>query len=122
MIYSRFDDTSGLYDLFEDAEGRAINSDLPVPMTGQMANGIGVPASEAGRPIPSSAKFVGKSWHARGIVATPGQGPALAGLGATTKGENIAVAFSLAGLAVLGLFVYFWYVPKDKEPAWRHSR
>jgi hypothetical protein len=113
MIYSRFDDTSGLYDLYEDAEGRAVNSDLPIPVLGSPTNGIGVPASETGRPIPSGAKFVGKSWHARGMVAVPtGGAKALSGI---TAAESNVVLLSLAGLAAMGLFLFFWYSPPDYD-------
>jgi hypothetical protein len=115
VIYSRFDDQSGMYDLFEDGEGRAINSDLPVPVMGAAINGIGVPASVAGRPIPSGAKFIGKSWHARGMVAAPGE--VVSGLSGETDAEGKAVLFALAALGAMGLFLYFWYNPAEKPVA-----
>lgn len=112
MIYSRFDEKDGLYDLFEDTEGRAVNSDLPVPVVGAPTNGIGAPATEVGRGIPASAKYVGRSWHARGMVAAPSDGAkALAGM---SEAEGRVVPFALAALCAMGLFLYFWYNPPEE--------
>lgn len=68
MRYSRFDETSGLYDVFEDGRGGALNADLPLPRLGSVQNGIGVPARSSGRPLPSGAKLVGSSWQPQGLI------------------------------------------------------
>jgi hypothetical protein len=74
MIYSCFDPTVGLYDYYEAPGDIAFNSDLPTPKLPPIAGTIGVPAIDAGRPLPSNAKHVGKGWHARGMVAACGRG------------------------------------------------
>lgn len=68
MLYSCFNPKLRLYEVFEDDRGHPMNGDLPVPTFGSEAGNIGVPASEAGRRLPQSAKRVGTSWHARGLV------------------------------------------------------
>lgn len=72
MIYSCFNENLGLYEYFEDARGHALNGDLPTPthLGGKVAGKIGVPAREAGRPLPSSAKRVGKGFEARGMIVS----------------------------------------------------
>jgi hypothetical protein len=112
VIYSRFDESSGLYDVFEDGQGKPVNSDLPIPSLGPPTNGIGVPASESGRPMPAGAKYVGRSWHARGVVLSPGSRASLSGIGDAE--QNVAF-FALLGLAVLGGFLYYWYDPQTER-------
>ena len=73
MIYSCFDPQSGLYDYFENAQTLAINADLPVPSLPR-ATQLGVASIEAGRPLPSDARPVGRGWHARGQVVKCGNG------------------------------------------------
>ncbi len=68
MIYSRFNERLGIYDLFEDSSVRAMNADLPVPKLPPATNGIGVPAKLAGRPLPMRAKRIGTSWQPRGVI------------------------------------------------------
>lgn len=105
MIYSCFDQTSGLYRYFEDGAQVPINGDLPVPswLKGRVANGIGVPTSEAGRPLPSSAKPAGSGPQARGLVVRcDGGGAALGALSMDDRRK--AVAFAAAALS--GYFAY----------------
>lgn len=101
MRYSRFNEASGMYDVFEDARPHALNADLPVPKLGALVNNIGVPARTAGRPLPSSAQFVGQSWEPMGIVVA-GQGGELGavdwrGLGPVAWIGGGAVLFGIVG-------------------------
>lgn len=75
MIYSCFEPKSGLYDYFETADRIPINADLPIPKLPQGVSGIGVPAIEAGRPMPFNARHVGQGWHARGMLINCGRTP-----------------------------------------------
>ncbi len=68
MRYSCFDQATGTYSVFEDAQALPVNADLPVPRLGAALNGIGVPANEAARPLPPSARFVGASNRPVGVV------------------------------------------------------
>lgn len=68
MIYSCFDPAVGLYDYFEDDKQIPINGDLPIPKLPSIAGKIGVPAMDAGRPLPMSAKRIGQGWHAKGMI------------------------------------------------------
>jgi hypothetical protein len=99
MLYSRFDEARAVYDVFEDGVTRPVNADLPVPRMGSVVGGIGVPASASGRPLPAGAKHIGESWHARGLVVSPGSGGALSGLGGsstTLLGAGIVAASAVA--------------------------
>jgi len=106
MFYSRFDEKAGVYDVFEDDAERAVNADLPVPDLPSELNGIGVPASECGRPMPSGARHVGRSWSPRGIIVTPTPRGALSALGASES--NLMVIAPLAIIAI-SIGLYLWY-------------
>lgn len=71
MKYSRFNEQTGMYDVFQDNRTHALNGDLPVPKLGPSVNGIGVPARLAGRSLPAGAKPVGSSWEPVGMLVTP---------------------------------------------------
>lgn len=74
MLYSVFVPAEGKYHYYETQQAFAVNADLPVPTLGSDAGKIGVPAMDAARKLPSDAKFVGKGWNARGVVAMSGTG------------------------------------------------
>lgn len=101
MLYSRFDEKRAVYDVFEDGVTRAVNADLPVPKLGPMVGGIGVPASEAGRPLPSGAKHVGESWHAKGLIVGPRQGGALSGMG---SGSLTVLGVVIVAVSAVGAY------------------
>lgn len=82
MIYSCFDQVRGLYDYYEGSGDLAINADLPIPRLPKANNKIGVPAIDAGRPMPADARKIGTGWKARGMVARCGGG--MSGLGELT--------------------------------------
>jgi hypothetical protein len=108
MIYSCFNEKAGHYEYFEDSRGHAMNGDLPVPsLSGMQAGSVGVPARDAGRPLPAGAKRVGTGWAARGMIVQcrPTSVRSLAGLGATA-GTTLPVGALIigGGLAVYGLF------------------
>jgi hypothetical protein len=67
LIYSRFRGDGG-YDYFETPERRGLGDDLPVPRL-PVASALGVPSTEAGRPMPASAKFIGRGKFAKGVIA-----------------------------------------------------
>lgn len=80
MIYSCFNAAKGMYQYFEDALELPVNADLPVPSLPASAGKIGVPAFQAGRPLPMGARAAGTGYTARGIlVQCDASGPALAG-------------------------------------------
>lgn len=88
MIYSCFNPNSGRYRYFEDTRQIQVNADLPVPKLPPPAGKIGVPAIDAGRPLPRDARPVGEGWHAKGIVVRCGNGSSgMAGLG--TEGTPV---------------------------------
>ena len=131
MIYSCFDQSAGLYDYYEDSSTRPINGDLPIPELPASTGKIGVPAIEAGRPLPINAKKVGQGWHARGMVVqcrntslgqtessglewtwwkAAGAG-ALAGLAVSFVGRDLK-RIEWAGLGgVVGIFYYAFKRP-----------
>jgi len=104
VIYSCFDPPSGLYHYFETPEQRAINSDLPVPRLPAAVGRIGVPAIDAGRPIPEGARPVGQGWHAQGIVAQC-RGGGLSGWGDDSWTWVKNGGWAWLGLASVGLWI-----------------
>jgi len=76
--YSCFDAPTGLYRYFADGSTHPINTDLPVPRLPPRAGKVGVPAREAGRPLPSAAREVGRGMSACGIIVQCSS-PALSG-------------------------------------------
>jgi hypothetical protein len=116
MLYSRFNPSRGLYDVYSDASTRPVNADLPVPRVGRSANGIGVPASLAGRTLPSGVTRVGESWHAKGIVVAPA---GAVGLGAVSESGAVGL-FAALGLLAGGLVIYWLWDPERRRAAgWR---
>ena len=112
MIYSRFNAARADYDVFEDGERHPLNGDFPVPRLDRDVGGIGVPASEAGRALPTGARRVGSSWHARGLLVRPER----SSLGAMTKDDwgKVVVPAALIGATA---FALFWAAPR-LFPSW----
>lgn len=104
MMYSCFDQNSGLYRYFQDDKQIPVNGDLPVPSyLKSRATKLGVPALEAGRPLPANARPVGRGAPARGMVVSCASPPAsLSGLDMDTK-----TALVVAG--ALGTAALLWY-------------
>lgn len=102
MLYSVFRPEKGGYDYFETPELMAINADMPAPKLPSETNGVGVPAMEAGRPLPSGAKPVGSGWHARGVIAREGSG--LLGLGSVS--DVVASPWLWLALGIGAIFIY----------------
>jgi len=108
MLYSCFNPASGLYDYFQDGKQLAINADLPVPKLPPMAGKIGVPAINAGRPLPQDAKPAGQGWHAKGLIVQCGRGALGASDGTPSEGWDW---FKSGGWKwVLGGAVAIWIV------------
>lgn len=103
MKYSCFNDRLRLYEVFEDDRGHPMNGDLPVPMLGPDAGGIGVPATEAGRRLPGDAKRVGTSWHPRGLVVQCKPSPVRGLAGGAWAGLERLAPLALVGLAAAWL-------------------
>jgi hypothetical protein len=70
MIYSCFNEQTGLYEHLEDDATQRMNGDLPIPSMPLMAGEIGVPAREAGRLVPPGAQRIGQGLEPRGIIVT----------------------------------------------------
>lgn len=104
MIYSCFNEQLGLYEYFESTERHAVNGDLPVPeLNGLMAGRVGVPARDAGRTMPSSAKRVGTGLMARGVIVNcdnlPTPALSLAGAAQTSADLQTSLLWMGAGAA-----------------------
>lgn len=106
MRYSRFDATSGLYDVYDDGRGAPLNADLPVPQLGRIAGSIGSPASQSGRQLPAAARHVGKSWHPHGVIVTPAAGGALGAASDSVKAHPFLFAAAAGALIYVGFRVY----------------
>ena len=100
MIYSCFDAKSGLYRYFQDGDQRAINADLPVPSF-RSSTKLGVPATEAGRPLPSGAVPAGSGWRARGMIVQCGSSAGFSGFGDIGTGGSAALGLLALGVGAL---------------------
>lgn len=108
MIYSCFDQPSGLYRYFEDNRQIPVNGDLPVPSyLSSRATKLGVPSMEAGRPLPSAAREIGSGLQARGMLVTCKQKSSseVSGLGELPLDSQRI----LIGLAVAGTAAFLWW-------------
>ncbi len=110
MVYSEWLPDRGGYRYLEVAERRGLGDDLPIPKLKQRSP-IGVPSTEAGRPLPLGAKIVGYGPIAKGSVV-PLDRSGLAG-GTVTSGGNMAL--TVLALAGLGLVVYTIYRASEHE-------
>jgi hypothetical protein len=106
-----------MYEVFEDSRQAALNADLPVPNLGEEINGIGVPARDAGRPLPSGARRVGTSWQPQGIIVRRSGGIGSAALG-SAKGTGYYVFMSFLVPAATG-YIAARVLSLDKP--WRGS-
>jgi hypothetical protein len=106
MLYSRFNEAEGVYDVFEDGLAKPVNADMPVPSMPAVANGIGAPASLSGRPLPSGTRYVGTSWHAKGLIVSPSsRGP----IGSVETANGVLMFMSVAGLTALSVWLFLHY-------------
>ena len=102
MIYSCFDQETGLYRYFEDASTKPVNGDLPVPSwLKQRSTKLGVPSLEAGRPLPSEAKPIGRGHQARGMVVQCKGGTALSAGSLPLDTGQYLIAGTALGVAAL---------------------
>ena len=103
MIYSCFDPQTGSYKYFEDSLQAPVNGDLPVPSyLKSRSTKLGVPSLEAGRPLPSNAKAVGRGHSARGMLVEcgAGNGKALGDLDASQQNTLFSSVLLLTGMAI----------------------
>ena len=111
MKYSSFDAGSGHYKVYEDASTIPINGDLPVPPLGQELNGIGVPAMDAARFLPSGARYVGDSLAPVGMITRRQQ--ALDGFG---DFKSVGNTFLWVTCAAVGVYlVYHLTEPRKRR-------
>jgi len=106
MIYSCFNEQAGRYDYFEDDRAIPMNGDLPVPSIQKLqAGSVGVPARDAGRPLPNSAKRAGSGWQARGMIVQC-KSPSMRGLGElSSDGWYARVAIGMLAGGLVGAWV-----------------
>lgn len=109
MRLSRWDPSTGIYDVYEAPhEMAAINDDLPIPEMPPRARGVarelGVPSVECGRPLPPGAVHIGRSEFPLGHV-TPPAGVVLGATDAPARGSDF-VAFLVGAAAVTAI----WFV------------
>jgi len=103
MLYSCFDAPRGEYKIFQDDSQRPANGDLPVPkLSSLIAGTIGVPAIDAGRPLPSGAEYVGYAPNAHGMVVNCNLG--MSGFGDMSPTVSKAIGIGILVLAVYGAF------------------
>jgi len=108
MIYSCFDDRSGLYRYFHTDESFPVNADLPVPRLPEPIGKVGVPSILSGRTLPVGARLAGHGWHARGIVVQCGNGTGggLGSFGSEGMGGGWWLLAGAASVAALGWYAW----------------
>jgi len=103
MLYSCFDASRGEYKIFKDDANRPANSDLPVPALKSLVAGtIGVPAMDAGRPLPSGAEYAGYAPNAHGMVVNCDV--SLSGFGEISPTVSKVIGIGILVLAAYGAF------------------
>ncbi len=102
MLYSCFDDKSGVYRVYADGNDLPFNSDLPVPVLRDEK--VGTPSIKAARLMPSPAAYVGTSWNAKGVVVDCNRrgGDVLSG----DEGSVVDYWPAVMAIAVVGLVVW----------------
>jgi len=106
MRYSRWRPDGG-FDYFETSERFNIGDDLPTPGLPSVAGGIGVPAQECGRPLPSNARRIGRGDLPNGILVPPPSGGAVGDV--SIAGLTVSTPLLVfCGGALLGYLGYPW--------------
>ena len=103
LTYSQWQPDGG-YDYYETQQTAPLGDDLSTPRLG-VVNGLGVPSTEAGRPIPAGAVYVGEGDVPVGVVAPMDTSR----LGAVSFLSEVSpwVAF-MSGAAVVGVIWLVW--------------
>lgn len=113
MIYSCFDQSTGLYKYWEDSLTIPVNGDLPVPSyLSSRATKLGVPSLEAGRPLPSAARSIGEGHRARGMIVRC-DSPLSGFIGTTMERDFVLRDRALFAAAVVGTAGFLWW--SDQE-------
>ena len=102
MLYSCFDAPRGEYRVFENSKTQPANGDLSVPRLSSLFVGnIGVPAMDAGRPLPSDAQYVGHAPNAQGMIVNCEGG--MSGFGEVSPTTAKVIGIGILVLAGYGL-------------------
>lgn len=101
MIFSQWQPEGG-YRYFETDHVHPIGDDLPDVRIPAPSGNIGVPAQDAGFPIPAGAQYVGDGDHPMGIMAPMARGNGRALGQAKTKLSHDEIVVVLALFAILG--------------------
>ena len=100
ITYSRWDPSTGDYDYFESNARPGLNDDLPVPQLPPTTQ-LGVPSTEAGRPLPADARYIGRGEEAVGVIAKSAATKSLSGTGSEMASPwLVGVAAFAAGVVV----------------------
>lgn len=106
MIYSQWQPDGG-YDYYESEARHPIGDDMPVASMPAPAGGIGVPAQDAGYPLPSDARYVGSGDAPVGIITPMSRASykGLSGSGTKELGSNeiVVVLFLVGALAAAAI-------------------
>jgi hypothetical protein len=101
MIFSEWQPDGG-YKYFESARRLPIGDDVPEVRMPNPSGGIGVPAQDAGYPLPPDAQLVGEGDMPRGIMSPMARDGSF-GLGALknqlSTGDKVVVLFVIGVLA-----------------------
>jgi hypothetical protein len=101
MIFSQWQPDGG-YKYFESSRRLPIGDDVPGVELPEPSGGIGVPAQDAGYPLPSDATFIGEGDEPKGIMA-PMARDGFLGLGSVksqlSTQDKVVVLFVIGVLA-----------------------
>ena len=106
MIYSEWQPEGGFLYFSVPDISHPIGDDLPVPKMPKPSGGIGVPAQDAGYPLPPGAELVGEGTHPKGVMTKMNRHKSTRGLGQATKLSNQETVVALAMLFILGAAAY----------------
>ena len=110
MIYSQWRPDGG-YDYFQTPERRNLGDDLPQPQLPVSAGGIGVPAQECGRALPSGARPAGRGDLPQGlIVPAPGGVTGMSGTGFAELDNLLANPIVKLAIGAGGAYLGYYYI------------
>lgn len=111
MIFSVWQPDGG-YDYYESSVRHGIGDDLPEVKL-PFAAKLGVPAQDAGRPVPPGARFVGSGTEPRGVMAPMDRSQVQGLSGGSWNPLTVGQTWGLVTLIVVGAIV--WDVHKGAK-------